>query len=69
MKTNPFKQWYTKATTGMNRQQRSLFRINLAAKTGKSNAVIGNWIRGTTEPTQLEKKAINVLLKTKIYTI
>ena len=67
MKTNPFKLWYTKATSGMTRQQRATFTINLAAKLQKSSAVIGNWIRGTTEPSGLEKKAINVILKQKIY--
>jgi DNA-binding transcriptional regulator YiaG len=67
--TNPFNQWYKKSTSGMTRQQRTLFNINLAAKMQKSNAVIGNWIRGTSEPSALEKKAINVILRKKIYTV
>lgn len=69
MKNNPLKNWYSKATSGMTRQQRTLFNINLAAKLHKSSTVIGNWIRGTSEPSALEKKAINVILRKKIYTI
>lgn len=69
IKNNPLKDYYLKATSGMTRQQRSVFNTNLAAKLHKSKPVIGNWIRGTSEPSALEKKAINVILRKKIYTI
>lgn len=69
MKNNQFKSWHATATAGMSKRQRAIFNINLAAKMQKSTAVIGNWIRGTTEPSPLEKKAINMILRKKIYTI
>lgn len=66
---NQFRLWHRKATNLMTRQQRVLFNTILASKLQKTPVVIGNWLRGTTEPTKLEKVAINVILKSKIYTL
>lgn len=66
---NQFSRWHKKVTNSMSRQQRVLFNTILASKLQKTPVVIGNWLRGTTEPTGLEKVAINVILKSKIYTL
>lgn len=62
-----FQQWWHRKTDRMTAQERKAFRIFLQQKLCKSNAVLSRWINGKSEPNELEKKSINIILKARIY--
>ena len=59
--------WYHNATRNMTVGKRAKFRLMLQKKLCKSQSVITRWLNGESEPNDLEKKAINIILKHKIY--
>lgn len=59
--------WYKEKTKNMTVGKRAKFRLMLQKKLCKSQAVITRWLKGESEPNQLERKAINIILQSKIY--
>ncbi len=49
------------------RKARINYKRLIAQRLGKSVQTIDNWINGVTIPNRLEQKAINVILREKIY--
>ncbi|MBQ9434938.1 MAG: hypothetical protein IJU33_02290 [Bacteroidales bacterium] len=62
-----FSTWYQKKTVALSAMQKRAFRLLLQKKLCKSHAVLSRWISGKSEPNDLEKKSINIILKQKIY--
>lgn len=62
-----FSKWYSGKTATLSAMQKRAFRLLLQKKLCKSHAVLSRWINGKSEPNDLEKKSINIILKQKIY--
>ena len=66
---NDFATWVDIRTAGRSGKDKSNYKRQLACKFKITTTVFNNWYRGITEPSELEKIAVNKILKEKVFNV